>query len=201
MKCKICFFLFLMAVGTSLFAQQSQYAVREKTSLVNQSNSQDYPKNEIRLNLFQSVLGLPEINYERILEDNFGVGFYAAYSLENEYDTSLRSLLMGYGRLYLGNYKPAVGFYIEGNTGLVLQESYYSYTETPYYSSSSYYPYQYNSNPRLYAGLGIGVAAGYKFLTKNNWVGEFSLGIGRVFGNNVIVEAYPRLGISIGKRF
>lgn len=200
MKNKICFIL-LLSLVTSVQAQQNQYVVKETRIITHESNTETYPKNEIRLNLFQSVLGLPEINYERILEDNFGLGAYAAYSLENEYDSNLRALLIGYGRLYLGNYKPAVGFYIEGNTGLVMQNVYNMYYDQ-YYGSYGAYGYNtVNNGSVIRAGLGIGVAAGYKFLTKNNWVGEFSLGIGRVFGNNAVVDAYPRLGISIGKRF
>lgn len=46
----------------------------------------------------------------------------------------------------------------------------------------------------------MGIAAGGKFLTKNGFVGEIYGGVGRLFGNSN-VEAYPRGGITIGKRF
>lgn len=144
-------------------------------------------------------MGLPEINYERIIDENFGLGLAAAVSLEDVEDSNLRSLFLVYGRLYLGNDKPATGFYIEGNTGLVLQKAINYYDETYYYSGYNYSSSAYGTS-KTYSGLGIGVAAGYKFITKNDWVGEFSLGVGRVFGNRVI-DAYPRVGISIGKRF
>ena len=129
-----------------------------------------YAKNEIRLNLFSSLLGLPEANYERFLEDNFGVGAYAAFSLENVYDSNLRSMYMVFGRLYLDNTKPCSGFYIEGNTGLVLQKkvNYYGYYN--YYDGyNSSYNYGYSVESKTQAGLGLGVAVGYKFLTKNNF--------------------------------
>ena len=45
-------------------------------------------------------------------------------------------------------------------------------------------------------------AAGGKFLTRNGFLGEAYLGVGRSFGRNSNNnEAYPRVGITIGKRF
>ena len=52
----------------------------------------------------------------------------------------------------------------------------------------------------LSLGLGLGAAAGAKFLTKNNLIGEVYGGVGRVFGDNSL-GAYPRFGITLGKRF
>lgn len=174
-----------MLLGLTAYAQQSQYVIQETKNV-----SSFHPKNEIRLNLLESVAGLPEINYERFVEDNFGVGLAMAASLENVEDSRIRALILPYGRLYFGDDNPATGFYIEGNMGLVLQKSLnYNYSETSYITESKYY-----------SGLGIGVAGGYKFLSKNNWVGEFSLGVGRVFVNRV-EDAYPRVGITLGKRF
>ena len=200
MKKRIAHSVLFMLLFLSAFAQQPQYVTRSSGE---EQNADEFfrlsPKNEIRLNLFQSVLGLPEINYERIIDENFGLGFAAAVSLEDVQDSNLRSLFLVYGRLYLGNNKPATGFYIEGNTGLVLQKATNYYSN--YNNNNNYNPYTSSSaDSKTYSGLGIGVAAGYKFITKNDWVGEFSLGVGRVFGNRVI-DAYPRVGITIGKRF
>ncbi len=47
-------------------------------------------------------------------------------------------------------------------------------------------------------GAGLGIAIGWKYLSRNNWIGEIYLGGGRDFIND---GGYPRLGISIGKRF
>lgn len=170
----------------NVFSQQ--YVVRE--TIKKETVDVDFDKkNEIRVNLLGSILALPEINYEYFVEDNFGLGAVAAFSLENAYDSDLHSLFLVYGRLYFGNTKPATGFYIEGNSGLALeQSSNYNYNTQTY------------SSQQMYSGLGLGVAAGYKFLTKNNWVGELSLGVGRVYFSNSL-EAYPRIGITIGKRF
>jgi hypothetical protein len=47
-------------------------------------------------------------------------------------------------------------------------------------------------------GAGVGLALGWKYLSGNNWVGEIYAGGGRDFVNG---GGYPRLGITIGKRF
>ena len=47
-------------------------------------------------------------------------------------------------------------------------------------------------------GAGLGLALGWKYLTPNNWVGEIFVGGGRDFVND---SSYPRVGISLGKRF
>ena len=47
-------------------------------------------------------------------------------------------------------------------------------------------------------GAGLGLAVGWKYLTRNNWVGEIYFGGGRDFVN---VGAYPRMGLTIGRRF
>ena len=49
--------------------------------------------------------------------------------------------------------------------------------------------------------FGMGAAVGFKLLTRNNYVGELFAGAGRLFGDSLDFEMYPRLGLSIGKRF
>ncbi len=173
---------------TSSFSQQQKYVVRE--TIEDETTNIDFSKkNEIRVNLLGTILGQAEVNYERFIENNFGLGLVTSISLLDEFDSNYHSLFLVYGRLYFGNTKPCTGFYIEGNTGLTLHESINYNTNTQTYSPNGFY-----------GGLGLGVAAGYKFLTKNNWVGELSLGIGRIYFNNTD-GAYPRVGITIGKRF
>ncbi len=48
-------------------------------------------------------------------------------------------------------------------------------------------------------GAGIGLGIGWKFVSKNNWCGEILLGAGKDFAHSG--EGYPRIGLSIGKRF
>jgi hypothetical protein len=144
--------------------------------------------NELRINLLMSILGLPELNYERFIADNMGIGLAVAYSLDTPENMSLRSIILPYYRLYFGS-KKANGFFIEGNMAIVGQNE-ISYNSSLDGSSSS----------RTTTNFGFGFAAGEKFLTRNGFIGEVYLGLGRLFGES-ISGVYPRVGVSLGKRF
>jgi hypothetical protein len=146
----------------------------------------DY-KNEFRLNLIMSIAGLPEINYERFVEDNMGLGVAVAFSLENADDMSLRSIVLPYWRVYFGE-KKANGFFVEANAAIAKHAGTYTFDGVADYHMD----YKVNG--------GLGAAIGYKWLTRNGIVGELYMGVGRIFGNDNI-DAYPRIGITIGKRF
>ncbi|HHT23777.1 MAG TPA: porin family protein [Bacteroidales bacterium] len=140
-----------------------------------------HPRHEIRANVLMSVIGMLTFDYEYFVDNNFGLGLSGSYSLEKKSDV-LQALLLPYGRLYFGS-RVNDGFFIEGNAGMVSQKF-----ET------------YNNNIEYKQYFGLGVGAGYKFLTRNNWVGELELGVGRTFGKEQVIY-YSRVGISIGKRF
>lgn len=154
--------------------------------------------NEIKINLLYTVIGIPEINYERLLEDNMGVGIALAVRLtdENIFGSRFNFIITPHYRLYFGN-KKANGFFIEGNAGVVSYKE-ADYSSLPY---TSYPPdFDYSSLDKNYTKIGLGVAAGAKFLTRNGFLGEAYLGVGRVFGSTSI-DVYPRMGLTIGKRF
>ena len=191
MKKKISFFIFSILVGLTAYGQQ----VIQNRNFEYEKDPMEL-KNEIHFNLLTSVLGLPEINYERIMESNFSVGMSLMASLDPYEKQNLRAAFLPFGRLYFSN-EYAAGFYIEANGGLILEKS-----KTYYYDYYSSYSGVMQSAPTIntYSNIGLGVAIGYKFLTKNNWVGDIFAGAGRVFGDSNI-DAYPRVGITIGKRF
>ncbi|NNK81944.1 MAG: DUF3575 domain-containing protein [Flavobacteriaceae bacterium] len=145
-------------------------------------NAQEQPQetplvNEIKLNVGYSLLAVPEFSFERILNEESSVGISLAVSIDNDVD--LNYILTPYYRFFFGK-KHAAGFFIEGNAA-VFSEQYNFKNET---------------------GFGLGIAVGGKFLSKRNWIGELHLGLGRTLINeDKIAEAYPRVGISIGKRF
>lgn len=143
--------------------------------------------NEIRLNMLTAIIGYPELNYERFLADNMGIGLAGAFSLEPREKLSIRWYAMPYYRLYFGD-KKASGFFIEGNIAIYNQEI-QEYDETVF-------DWKYIK----YTNGGFGAAVGGKFLTRNGFVGEVYGGVGRLFGDSPD-EIYPRVGISIGKRF
>ncbi|MEJ5996404.1 hypothetical protein WG904_18390 [Pedobacter sp. Du54] len=150
--------------------------------------------NELKINLLYTVLGIPEISYERLLADNMGVGASILVGIDNSVGNSFA--FMPHFRIYFGA-KKASGFFIEGNTGLITtREDNYDFMVYP-----PEYPVWVRKNTTKF---GIGAAAGAKFLTRNGFLGEAYLGAGRLFGNKDNYhsdEAYPRIGITIGKRF
>lgn len=133
--------------------------------------------NEVKLNVGYLLLGIPEFSYERVLNEESSVGISLAVSIDNEID--LNYILTPYYRFFFGK-KPAAGFFIEGNAA-VFSEQYNFKNETAF---------------------GLGIAVGGKFLSKRNWIGELHIGLGRTLINeDNTTEAYPRIGISLGKRF
>jgi hypothetical protein len=150
--------------------------------------------NELKLNLVYTIAGFPELNYERIIKDDMSVGLAVLVGLENNSEYSF-GMMPNY-RVYFGA-KKANGFFIEANAAIISnRESYYDYNYTSY--PAGHNPYTFRET-KVNTNFGLGAAAGAKFLTKNGFVGEIFLGVGRLFGNSVD-DAYPRAGITIGKR-
>jgi len=169
-----------LLVSFSAFSQKTHRVMGWKIS-------RDIPQNEVKLNLGTTIFGLyPEVSYERILSEDFSLGATLGVSLdEDEYPLNFG--LMPYARWFFGGssqnlQKYGAGFFIEANGALLSQKEDWDGAE----------------NTTSEFGAGLGLALGWKYLTRNNWVGEFYFGAGRDFVND---GAYPRLGISIGKRF
>ncbi len=142
--------------------------------------------NEFKINILYTAIGIPELSYERLISDNSSLGASVAFSLDKKEDMELRFSFSPYYRMFFGQ-KKAAGFFIEANSIIV------NYVDTIYYNGST-------NTYETKTGFGLGAAAGAKFLTKNNLIGEVYGGLGRVFGDNSL-GAYPRFGISLGKRF
>jgi len=142
--------------------------------------------NEFKVNILYTAIGMPELSYERLISDNSSVGASLAFSLDKKEDMDLRLSFTPYYRMFFGQ-KKAAGFFIEANSIVI------NYVDTIYFDGTS-------SKYETRTGFGLGAAAGAKFLTKNNLIGEVYGGVGRVFGDNSL-GAYPRFGITLGKRF
>ena len=143
------------------------------------------PLNEIRLNLATTVFALyPEINYERSLTEELGLGIAAAVSLNGKsFDELYNFQLTPFFRFYFGR-KPFKLFFIEANAALVNFRNYY-------------YESVYSGRNKTITEFGLGLAIGYKFFNRSNFTGEIYTGVGRTLGDYF----YPRIGISIGKLF
>jgi hypothetical protein len=148
--------------------------------------------NEIKVNLLNAVIGIPEISYERLIGDNMGIGLSFLVGISDDIDYYHFGATPHF-RVYFGA-KKASGFFVEANTAI------YSLRERSYsvYLGDSIHSVSYRNGQTVF---GLGAAAGAKFLTRNGFLGEAYLGLGRFFDDVPIVDAYPRIGITIGKRF
>lgn len=152
-----------------------------------------FEKNEIKLNTFYLFGGYPEVSYERMLGNRSAIGLTIGLLIDTERQGYVNDLitfdyaLFPYYRSYFGKIRGA-GFFLEGN-GIV-------------FSRTS----KIDKQKELGAGLGIGM--GYKFPIKKNWSLEFVVGGGYnllqepcINSSFCFPDMYPRLGLTIGKRF
>lgn len=162
-----------------------------------------FKKNELSLNLPIAIFAsFPEITYERIMAEDFSIGASVGFSLkgkDNDNFANMKFLFSPYARWYFGGstesmQKYASGFFIEANGALVSAE------KNVVFSTAIGAPLgsKERKEADTYVGFGLGVAVGWKYVTKNDWVGQIYMGLGKVFSES---EAYPRIGITIGKRF
>ncbi len=143
--------------------------------------------NELKLNMGYLVFEILEINYERILNDEFSVGVGASYWFAEGDNTDY--VVNPFFRFYpINTPGRAATFFIEGNAGIV------GGTERQWVRNGVWEDVN-------FLRAGAGVAAGAKFLSKNNFVGEAYLGVGRIFDSTRYLELYPRVGVTFGKRF
>jgi len=143
--------------------------------------------NEIKLNLATTLFALPEISYERVWRNNFGLGIAGRVTLSGDYDT--RYLFMPYCRFYFGE-SPIKSFFVEANLGIM------GYKKVEYYSTPDYDVFN-KINSKIVGDFGVGLALGYKYINRRGLIGEVFVGIGRTTNDRV----YSRCGISMGKVF
>ncbi|ADF54744.1 conserved hypothetical protein [Zunongwangia profunda SM-A87] len=172
------------------------------SSIINaqQEQDSDETKQELKFNLAMSIAGVPELTYEYFLEDNSSVGASIAIGLENAEDMSLRFILSPYYRLFFGKKKNA-GFFIEANSAIATYRDIYNRYEYYYDDNGEYREDSISVYDKKTTNFGLGAAVGFKLLTRNNYIGEIYAGAGRLFGDSNDIEVYPRVGITIGKRF
>lgn len=161
--------------------------------------------NEIKLNpiyLFNLSKIYPEVSYERSIGNKSAVGIALGIAIGskdafNYVDDFINHdfSALPYYRYYFGK-KRTNGFFLEGNTLIFSRESYIR-----------------DGNEW---GFGIGTGVGAKFTMKNSWNIDFVVGGGYNFEGNrdsnssgelgvwqvtSFPDLYPRLGVTIGKRF
>jgi hypothetical protein len=154
----------------------------------------DDGNNEIKINLAYFVFEIVELSYERILMDEFSVGIAANYWFDDY--SNIDYMFNPFFRFYpLDTKRRGATFFIEGNAALL------GVTEQIYMTDFNNGFWEHSYEETNVTRGGAGVAVGGKFLSKNHFVGEAYLGLGRIFGSNNFPEVYPRAGITFGKRF
>lgn len=158
-------------------------------------------RHELKLNLGSSVfLAFPEISYEYILSEDMSIGAAVGFGFDTDNGDGYSFKVTPFLRWFFGRnaHQPATGFFLEANGAMGTQDVY------------SLYPTQGNNNweskSESMFTAGLGLAVGWKYLSKNNWTGELFLGLGRNFVYDKVytdddISLYSRIGISIGKRF
>ena len=189
MKIKVLICVSFCLLSLNVFCQEKTNNDNVTSQSINQHDD-----NELRINLLMSIIGLPELNYERFFADNMGVGLAVSASIDKVENMSTRSIILPYYRLYFGT-KKASGFFIEGNMAVVGQKQYVYNID---YINGGLY--QSRTDTYSTTNFGFGCAIGIKLLTRSDFTGEAYLGAGRLFGES-IDKAYPRVGVCIGKRF
>ena len=161
---------------------------------IGSANGDRVANNELKLNTLYLPGGYPEISYERILGNKSTVGISMGFLIGSagpNYATDILTFdkaLLPYYRYHFGK-RRAAGFFVEGNTIL--------------YSNTSEFLDENET------GWGVGLATGIKVFIKNNWNIDLFAGGGvninkgnsNLDGYLDFPDMYPRLGLSIGKRF
>lgn len=169
----------IFALVTSVFA----FSQTEDSNL----KSNDFVINPIAL-----VLGAVNIEYERIVSENSGIGVNTSFVIDDYILEGANGFsITPYYNYYFGK-KRASGFYLGGYLSLNSGE-----VEKAYYVSSQYGYYNYVTENET--NFGFGFKFGGKWVVKNNIVIEVGTGIGRNFGGERKINTTGMLGI--GKRF
>lgn len=157
------------------------------------NNSVNTAINEIKLNLLGVVIGLPELSYERLLNDRTGVGISAAAGIQNDNGSNheYKFIITPHYHYYFGK-KQANGFFLEANTVIFSDDAAQADDGGV-------------RKDKIYYGLGAGL--GYKQLFGKGFLAELLIGVGSKLNNKPVKDKgtdlglYKRLGLSIGKRF
>ncbi len=140
-------------------------------------------KNELSLNLPIAIFfSFPEISYEYILAEDMGVGASTAFGINDKKFLKMKFMTTPYVRWYFAGsmeseQKYASRFFVEANMSLFKSEK----------------------KDKKETGFGLGLATGWKFVTRGNWVAQVYGGLGKNLIDGVAI--YPRFSVSVGKRF
>ena len=152
----------------------------------------DFKRNELKGNALFLVLGAAELTYERLLNEDSGVGVSLFFVAEDEFETNFS--LTPYYRAYFGK-KPAAGFFVEGFSMISTGKNGSNYE---YDSINQNY---YTVEGKQFTDFALGFGLGSKWIHRKGFVFEINAGIGRNLLSNNSPEVVGRGGITLGYRF
>ena len=174
------FLLGLILITSLTYAQEAETKV-------------DFNKNELKGNALFLVLGSFDISYERIINEESGIGVSINMPFDKD-NWEINYAVTGYYRYYFGK-KPASGFFGEA-FGMLNNVDDWVYTESPT---------EYTYEPKTLTDFALGIGLGGKWVTKKGLLLEINAGVGRNLFNNQYddrdYELIGRAGITVGYRF
>ncbi len=157
------------------------------------STNQYEQKNDVKINVLFTALGLLDIAYERSLNRKSSLGISGLYVFSQRNDEDTNFLISPFYRRYFGK-KYASGFFVEGFTTLG--------------STDGKQLTDLNGNLTLNEGpdvidLSLGLAIGVKWVSKNGIVIEPFFGLGKHLFNSEKTDhsQVNRFGLNVGYRF
>jgi hypothetical protein len=147
----------------------------------------NFPKNELKGNALFLVAGAFEVTYERLLNEENGVGVSVFVPYANNMNVNYN--ITPFYRFYFGE-KPASGFFVEG-FGMLNSYEHDVYNET------------YDLSTKNITDFALGFGLGSKWVTKRGFILEINAGLGRNLfnssddGNQIV----GRGGITLGYRY
>lgn len=157
--------------------------------------------NEVKTNVPSDIAGTLDLSYERVLLEDLAVGASLQYAWDdvNIFDLDNAFMVLPYARWFFWKHRgqdryPGAGFFIEVNSGL------FGGTKDPMTMDGA----DIKLKGEQITGWGLGLALGWKWISKSGFVGEVYSGAGRNFlssSDEVGIGAYLRMGVSLGYRF
>jgi hypothetical protein len=154
----------------------------------------DFKRNELKGNALFLVLGAAELTYERLLNEDSGVGVSLFFVAEDEFETNFS--LTPYYRAYFGK-KPAAGFFVEG---FAMLNSYVDHGYTTYYNDNGTTVTNFVAD-EVGTDFALGFGLGSKWIHRKGFIFEINAGIGRNLLSDNSPEVVGRGGITLGYRF
>lgn len=156
-----------------------------------QKTQENDKSNEVKFNGLYLVLGAVEVTYERLLNEESGIGISVFLPVDDDINDDINYYISPYYRMYFGK-KYAAGFFVEA-FGLLssIKETSLNFIEgDPIFSEDNVTDF----------ALGIGI--GGKWVTNRGFLAELNLGVGRNLFNGDFVEDFVgKVGITLGYRF